>query len=160
MSAGGAEGVRFIADSMLGRLAKTLRMLGFDVAYDPFIEDQELLTRARAEQRVLLTRDTRLVRRRDLPRFVFVESDHAGQQLAQVARALGLRLDRDALFTRCMVCNGVVEGVAKESVRDQVPPYVYRTQEVFARCAGCGRIYWRGTHVERMERKLEQLGLR
>jgi len=153
-----ARPIRLIADSMLGRLAKALRMLGFDVAYDPFAEDRELIRQAREDGRVMLTRDTGLMRRRDLPRHVFVESDHVREQLAQVARELGLKLDQRAAFTRCIVCNEPLDEVAKELVREQVPPYVYRTQERFARCPGCGRIYWRGTHIAGMERKIEQFG--
>jgi len=153
------ETVRFAADSMLGRLAKALRMLGYDVTYDPFVEDQTLIRQARTEDRVLLTRDTGMLRRRHLPRHVFVESDHVGEQLAQVTRELGLRVDAHAAFSRCIVCNSALEDASRESVRDQVPPYVYATQREFARCPGCGRIYWRGTHVERMQRKIEALGV-
>lgn len=158
MSARGPEEVRFAADSMLGRLAKALRMLGFDVSYDPFIEDSELIEQARGQNRVLLTRDTGLLRRRGLPRLVFVESDHLREQLAQVARELGLKLDKRAALTRCIVCNEPLEEVTREQVREQVPPYVYATQRAFARCRGCGRIYWPGTHVEAMQRKIEELG--
>lgn len=157
MSEGKVEAVRLIADSMLGTLAKTLRMLGFDVAYDPFVEDRELVERARDEGRVLLTRDTGVTGRRNLPRCVFIVSDHLREQLDQVARELGLRFHRSAALTRCMVCNERLVRAPKESVRGEVPPYVYQTQEVFVRCQGCGRIYWRGTHVEGMERKLREL---
>ena len=157
MSEGAPEAVRMIADGMLGRLAKALRMLGFDVAYDPFIADDELVRRAKEEGRVILTRDTGVLRRRGLPRLVFVTSDHAGEQLAQVAQELGLTFDLRAALTRCTVCNGLIDSVPKDSIENEVPPYVLRTQERFARCRGCGRIYWRGTHVERMERKLARL---
>ena len=153
------ETVRFAADSMLGRLAKALRMLGYDVTYDPFVEDQALIRQARTEDRVLLTRDTGMLRRRDLPRHVFVQSDHVAEQLAQVARELGLKLDAHAAFSRCIVCNSALEDASFESVRDRVPPYVYATQREFARCPGCGRIYWRGTHVERMQRTIDALGV-
>lgn len=153
------ETIRFAADSMLGRLAKALRMLGYDVTYDPFVEDQALVRQARTDVRVLLTRDTGMLRRRDLPRHVFVQSDHVAEQLAQVARELGLKLDKHAALSRCIVCNAALEVASPESVRDQVPPYVYATQTEFARCPGCGRIYWRGTHVERMQRKIEALGV-
>jgi len=153
-----SRAVRLIADAMLGRLAKALRMLGFDVTYDPFIEDRELIQRAREQERVLLTRDTGLLRRGHLPAHVFVESDHVQEQLGQVARELGLKLDRGAAFTRCIVCNEPLAAVDKDLVRAQVPPYVYATQERFSRCTGCGRIYWRGTHVERMERKIDEIG--
>lgn len=150
--------MRLIADSMLGKLAKTLRLFGFDVAYDPVMDDRNLLALARAQERVLLTRDTHFLRRRELPRLVFIRSDHVREQLAQVQRELGLKLDRERAFTRCMVCNGELAPVPKDSVRQQVPPYVYQTQDAFARCSGCGRIYWRGTHVAAMERKLDRLG--
>jgi uncharacterized protein with PIN domain len=157
MNDGAARDVRMIADSMLGRLAKWLRMLGFDVAYDRFIADDELIRRAREEGRVMLTRDTGVVRRRGLPRTVFVTSDHVGEQVAQVARELGLTFDMRAALTRCTVCNGLIERVPKEAIKDEVPPYVFRTQQTFAKCSGCGRIYWRGTHVERMELKLARM---
>ncbi len=184
---GEGERTRFVADSMLGRLAKSLRMLGFDVAYDPFADDGQLLAQARDEGRIVLTRDTQMVRRRklaggpstgsgpplrmaggpsraesrggELPRLVFIVSDHLREQLAQVARELGLPLDRSAALTRCIVCNGDLSAVPKESVRGEVPPYVHQTQDTFARCGGCGRIYWRGTHVEAMERKLDELAV-
>jgi len=157
MSEGVAEDVRMIADGMLGRLAKALRMLGFDVAYDPFIADDELVRRAREEGRVMLTRDTGMLRRRGLPRHVFVTSDHAGEQVAQVARELGLTFNMRAALTRCTVCNGLIDRVPKDSIKDEVPPYVFQTHETFARCRGCGRVYWRGTHVERMERTVKEL---
>ncbi|UCH32964.1 MAG: Mut7-C RNAse domain-containing protein [Armatimonadota bacterium] len=152
--------MRFIADSMLGTLAKALRLLGFDVAYDPFIEDRALIEQARAEGRVILTRDTGITRRTNLPTCVFVESDHVGEQLAQVARETGVGLRSGTVLSRCIVCNGALEEVVKQTVREQVAPYVYATQERFARCPGCGRIYWRGTHVEGMERKLKEWGLK
>lgn len=151
--------MRLIADSMLGKLAKRLRMLGFDVGYEARVNDRELVRRARAEGRVLLTRDTRLLRRRDLPPHVFIRSDHVGEQLAQVVSELELRLDRGAAFTRCLACNGELAPAPKESVRGQVPPYVFRTQDRFARCHGCGRIYWRGTHLQGMERGLAEMGV-
>ena len=150
---------RLIADSMLGKLAKSLRMLGLDVVYEPFIEDSELLRRAREEGRVILTRDRQFIRRRNLPSFVFIESDHVNDQLAQVARELGLAVNKSRAFTRCLVCNGELVEAPKESVRLEVPAYVFETRDRFARCAACRRVYWRGTHVEGMERRLEQLGI-
>jgi uncharacterized protein with PIN domain len=153
-----AEPPRFIADAMLGRLAKWLRALGYDVAYERKIEDAALLARARAEGRRLLTRDAYLVRRRDLPPgTVLVRSDHLREQLAQVVAELGLSVDRYR-FTRCIDCNTPLTAVARDAVRDIVPQYVFETQARFGRCPGCGRVYWPGTHWARMRERLDQLG--
>jgi uncharacterized protein with PIN domain len=144
----------FIADAMLGRLAKSLRTLGYDTAYTPDIEDSDLKLAALREGRVLLTRD-REVSETSLPiRVVLVESDHIGQQLLQVVEELRLKVGR-GLFTRCLICNAELVDVSPEDVREKVPPYVFETQETFARCPSCGRIYWDATHTERAREWLE-----
>lgn len=145
----------FIADAMLGRLAKALRMLGYDVVYRPDIEDSELKLEALRASRVLLTRD-REVAETCLPvRVVLVASDHVEDQLRQVVSELDL--ERDGLsFTRCLVCNEQLVEVDRESVRDSVPPYVFRTQRRFKRCPGCGRVYWEATHVARAREWLDE----
>jgi len=148
---------RFIADSMVGRLARLLRALGFDVAYDPRIEDSTLLRRAKEEGRLLLTRDTHLLERRGLPPTLFIESDFVEDQLAQVVAACKLGPADSRPLTRCLVCNAVLEPVAKEMIRGKVPPFVYSTQREFVRCPGCERIYWAGTHVSRMLARLKRI---
>jgi uncharacterized protein with PIN domain len=138
---------RFIADAMLGRLAKSLRMLGFDVLYKPGIDDVELKRVALREGRVALTRDHEIAESSLPIRIVFIESDHLEDQLVQTVGELDLDVS-GGLFTRCIVCNVPVEDVDAASVADRVPPYVLETQERFARCPGCGRVYWAATHVE------------
>ena len=146
----------FIADAMLGRLARSLRMLGYDVSYRPHIDDVELKREAVRERRVILTRDNEVAATRLPVRVVLIESDDHGEQLKQVVRQLELSV-RGARFTRCLVCNVPVESVPKEEVEGDVPPYVYATQERFARCPRCGRIYWAATHVANAERWLDEL---
>jgi uncharacterized protein with PIN domain len=144
--------VKFLADTMLGRLAKWLRLLGYDTAYHPELDDAALARLARAEQRILLTRDVELTRRRGL-QCVLIESDKAAEQLAQVFREL--RLHAREAFTRCAECNVRLKPIAKDAVRDQVPPYVWETQTRFLQCPCCHRVYWRGTHWSRITAQLQ-----
>ena len=151
--------VRFIADCMLGKLAKWLRMLGYDTSYVTDADDDELVRIAVREDRMLLTRDRRLCDRRMVrSRCVFVDWGTTKQQVRQVIQELDLEVDRDALFTRCAVCNGEIAPVSKLDVEDRVPPYVYQTQAEFGYCAGCERIYWRGTHVQHVLEALDAAG--
>lgn len=148
---------RFLADVMLGTLAKWLRILGYDTAYDNRIPDDEIVSRCLREQRIALTRDTRLVERRALRRSLLIESVELGAQLRQVLSYLGREPDPSRLLTRCPECNSELDAAPPESVRDSVPPYVFQTQADFRRCLGCGRIYWGGTHREHIRSRLEEL---
>jgi len=139
----------FAADVMLGKLARVLRMLGYDVAYRSDAPDKAVRLLALREGRVVLTRD-REVAATCLPiRVVLVEGDRVTDQLRHVVRALDLAIDEGRLFTRCILCNEPVAEVSPDEVRGLVPPYVHRTQTRFARCPSCGRVYWAATHVER-----------
>lgn len=144
---------------MLGALARWLRVLDFDVAYDPALDDPELVALAAAEGRTILTRDRRLVERRLARNHLLIRSDQVEEQVRQVLEELGLRPDPARLLRRCLRCNHPLEPVPAEEARARVPPYVARTQEEFRGCPGCGRLYWRGTHVSRMSRWLERAGL-
>jgi uncharacterized protein with PIN domain len=144
---------------MLGALARWLRVLDVDTAYDPALDDPELVTRAVEEERVLLSRDRRLLERRLARRGLLIRSDRAEEQVRQVLDELGLRPDPRRLFCRCLRCNLPLQAMAAEQARAAVPPHVARTVEEFHRCPGCARIYWRGTHVGRMEEWLHRAGL-
>ncbi len=163
----GGEAPRFLADAMLGRLARWLRILGYDAEYFPG-EDDDLLRLARRERRVLLTRDTRLLRRRSagvrppladtdpLPPHLFIQSDHVMEQLRQVVAAL--RLDPTVPpARRCACCNAVIEPRTKAEVFGLVPEFVWSHHETFWACPGCQRIYWAGTHRQRMEEAIRTL---
>jgi nucleoside-triphosphatase THEP1/uncharacterized protein with PIN domain len=144
---------------MLGRLAKALRMLGYDTSYRRDASDEEVRLTAMREGRVLLTRDREIAATALPLRVVLVEGDRVAAQLRHVAGVL--RLDPGAVvpFSRCLLCNAPVVDVERDALRDAVPPYVFATQRRFARCPSCGRVYWAATHVERARRWLgEALG--
>lgn len=150
---------RFIVDAMLGSLARWLRVLGFDTFYDATLDDADLVERSLAEERVLLTRDTRLVLRKRARNHLFIRSQRIEEQLAQVMGELGLRVRRDGLFGRCLRCNEPLVELPAEEARPRVPPFVARTQERFRRCPACERIYWRATHVDAMIERLGAMNL-
>ncbi len=140
---------------MLGRLARWLRVLGYDTLYLPELDDAALARLARAEDRILLTRDRELARRKGL-RVLLLQDDQVEQQLRIVVARLGLTAN-DA-FSRCIQCNIMLEEVNREEARPLVPPFVYNTQTRFRRCPQCGRVYWRGTHWAHMVELLESEG--
>src|SRR2546427_10947541 len=150
---------RFLADCNVGRLARWLRALGYDASYHARIEDSELVREAAAENRVLLTRDRDLTKRRVIQtgvvRAILIRDDDVIKQLRQVFAELGLEL-KEAL-TRCIECNSELESRVPAMVAERVPPYVRRTQSRYSECPQCGRIYWAGTHWQRMREVL--LGL-
>lgn len=152
----GAVG-RFAVDRMLGRLARWLRVLGHDVAYGSHLGGRTLVACARREGRLLLTRDTRLLRDPQLPPHLFVESDDFREQLRQVAAAVALA--EPAPFARCLDCNALLSDVPRDEARDRVPPYVFATTAQFLACPRCHRLYWPATHRDHMRRELAGLGL-
>jgi uncharacterized protein len=148
---------RFVADKMLGRLARWLRLLGFDVLYGPNFSGRGLFEAARRDGRTVLTRDRRCLRDPDRPELVFVESDLFREQLRQVVDACGL--DPFArLFQRCVECNGELETVDRDAAAGKVPPYVLETQPEFLRCRRCAHLYWQATHVTRVHDELRRMG--
>lgn len=154
--------MRFIADSMLGRLARWLRLLGFDTYYSPHIEDTLLIKIAREEKRVLLTRDTRFVQRRGVKEFLLLEENDTFAQLKKVIEVFDLLpKDREdpcpVCFIRCSLCNGLLEDIPKEEAKAHVPEYVYHTSENFRHCPACGKFYWKGTHHALLLKKLKSI---
>lgn len=145
--------LKLLADGMLGRLARWLRLLGYDTAYDNAATDAELARRARAEGCVLLTRDHELAARRGL-RTLLIQSQEIEEQVRQVWEALGP--PPGPALSRCAVCNHALEPVAPAEIADRVPPYVLRTQAEFHRCPGCGRVYWPGSHLRAMRGHMDQ----
>jgi uncharacterized protein with PIN domain len=136
---------------MLGRLARWLRSLGYDTLYDTTWDDAALARLARAEGRLLLTRDRQLAGRRGL-RSLLILSDYVEEQLEQVLPVLP-QADEKALG-RCRACNGLLEAVDRASVERLVPEYVWESQSEFDYCRGCGRVYWQGTHYKRLRERL------
>src|SRR5262249_10319703 len=153
---------RLMADCVLGSLARWLRVLGHDVAYEHAIDDDELIARCRREGRTLLTRDTRLAQRRAWRqrgmRVLLVTSQTPAEQVAQVMREAPLpALHSAALLSRCLECNEPLRPADPAGLQGKVPPYVLQTQQRFSGCPSCGRIYWRATHVRRMKEQVERL---
>ena len=137
------------------RLARWLRLLGADVVTDPSLSGAELLKVARAEARILVTRDKRLRTASDV---MFVESNAIRDQIREVVVRLGLDARASAL-TRCSRCNRPLLPVARELVSRRVPPYVFASHDRFAECESCGRIYWPDTHPARIRAMLDSIGV-
>ncbi len=144
---------RFVADVHLARLAKYLRLLGFDTLYYTHIDDDALMRIAKEEDRVILTKDRGLAE--VCERSFIVRSNGLREQLREVMEAFGLRITRP--FSRCMVDNGPLVRLEADAVRDLVPPKVRAWCEEYWRCEVCGRIYWQGSHWERMRRFIADL---
>jgi uncharacterized protein with PIN domain len=146
--------LRFLLDVHLGTLARRLRLLGVDTAYESTdIGDPALAARSAAEQRVMLSRDRGLLRRRELWAGAFVYSTRPEEQLRDVLERFRPEL---LPWTRCTACNGVLREATKDEVADQLKHGTHATYDVFARCTACGRAYWRGAHHEQLEAIVEQ----
>ena len=146
--------LRFLLDIHLGTLARRLRLLGIDTAYEnPDIGDAALAALSAAEHRVMLSRDRGLLRRRELFAGAFVYSHRPDEQLDDVLSRFAPPL---APWTRCTACNGVLRQAAKEQLRDELPDGTERTYDTFAQCVDCGQTYWRGAHSERLSAIVDQ----
>lgn len=149
---------RFAVDRMLGRLARWLRVLGFDVAYRKELPGDRLLTLAAREDRIVVTRDGRLRDPRGRARVIRITSERFRDQLRELDRVLPLG-GVAARPQRCVECNEAVLPVALADVPESVPEYVRATQTDFRRCPRCRRIFWPATHRTRMDAEIAALGL-
>ena len=149
--------MKFLADRSLGRLSRWLRMLGCDTLYWRGETDRSFLRASEPEGRAVLTRRRDILARQHPGIVLFVESDRVEDQIAEVLRKLNVKPDPEAFFTICLECNISLGPVDREDVRERIPEYVYRTQREFRLCAGCGRVYWPGTHRERAMAMLERI---
>ena len=142
--------MKFIADVMLGKLAKRMRLLGFDVLYERALDDNEIIRLSLQEHRIILTRDTGLSGRPLAADSVFIEHDAIDDQLRQVMDTFTIESIPGPL-TRCSICNDPLLPIAQNEVQNLVPEYVYSNYRGFLRCDRCGRVYWEGTHVRNMK---------
>ncbi|MGB9627235.1 MAG: Mut7-C RNAse domain-containing protein [Thermodesulfobacteriota bacterium] len=149
--------MKFIADRMLGKLAKKLRMLGYDTIYYRGEDPYQILRLARQEGRMILTRNTKLIPKRPEDHILRVSSDHPILQLKELIQKGYLSLEKEDAFSRCLICNTVLQEIPKESVEGRVPDFIFSQQKDFYQCSQCLRIYWPGSHLENMTKEMEEL---
>ncbi|UCD74374.1 MAG: Mut7-C RNAse domain-containing protein [Phycisphaerales bacterium] len=152
---GEASGMRFFVDVMLGRLARWLRILGFDTAYEEDIEDEDLIRCAVDERRIILTRDRLMPEQWRVDGIHLVNAEEPMAQLREVADAFGLA-ETARPFTRCSQCNALLSEASEDEVAVHVPADVLEAVKYFKHCPGCDRFYWEGSHVKRMRRMLDR----
>ena len=149
----------FVADGHLGLLTRDLRLLGFDVAYDPRAEDRQLLEVMEREDRALLTRDRRLLMHAIVRTGYCPRSQSAEEQTIEVIHRFDL-LGSIAPFTRCLRCNAPLREVSKAEIIERLEPLTKIYYEQFRRCTGCDQIYWAGSHFSKLQKRLEQIRAR
>ena len=161
MRTGAAAPPRFLADSMLGKLARWLILLGYDARYagSDGRSDKNLQEEAAREGRVFLTRDTGIPEVDGL-RMIVIRPQRFEDQLRLVFDALKLKARRDKLFSRCTYCNKELESVPRQQALPLMPPLVRGLDTPFHRCPSCARMYWNGTHTERTVLKIKRLGIK
>ncbi|MDD4875934.1 MAG: Mut7-C RNAse domain-containing protein [Dehalococcoidales bacterium] len=150
---------KFIVDTNAGKLVKWLRIIGYDTLFFKNGDDSCLIAAALAEKRVILTRDTHIIERRIVTsgqlNVILLQSDNPEQQMKQVIKTMTLNCGLDP-FMICLECNQPLLKKSKQEVKYLIPPYVYRTQNQYMACPACCRIYWRGTHWQKMTKKLNK----
>ncbi|MCD6529937.1 Mut7-C RNAse domain-containing protein [Candidatus Bathyarchaeota archaeon] len=142
------ERPKFVVDGMLGKLARWLRILGYDVKYYRSMDDDSLIEIAEKENRILLTRDNALHRKSIAKKVysILLEEESRIKNLAKLSKALGIALEVDTAISRCPKCNSKIEPIAKNSIRGKVPEKTFRRFNEFWICPNCGQVYWRGSH--------------
>jgi len=148
--------MRFVADCMLGKLAKWLKILGFDTAYFSRVEDDDLLVFAQNESRVLLTRDNGLIEKAKNVPALFINSEKWSEQIQQVLKEFNLK-GKTKPNSRCIECNTVLRTLPQEQAKNMVTPFIYKNADVFSLCPECGRVFWKGTHHSNMEAKIAKI---
>jgi hypothetical protein len=148
--------MKFLVDAMLGKLAKWLRILGYDTIYVKSADDTELIRRARLENRILLTRD-KLLAKNWIVQTLFIKSEVVDEQLLQVIKRFRLKWD-NSIFSRCPLCNTqLIEIDTPHEIKDKVPEFVFNTYSEFWKCVTCNKIYWSGTHWNNIKTKVAKL---
>ncbi len=149
--------MKFILTPELGRLAKWLRIFGFDAVYVSETNYAFLLIRALRDNRIILTRNSSFINKAKGIRLLRIKSEQLNQQLRQIFRELKLKPNPEEMFSRCVICNVVLEKVDKQYIKGMVPEYVFMTQEIFFLCPSCRRIYWSGSHWGNVSRVAESV---
>jgi uncharacterized protein len=148
--------MKFVVDCMLGKLAKWLRILGFDTLFFCNAEDKDLIDTAQKQDRILLTRDTGIVEKAKQIKIVFIRSEHWKSQVRQVLDELELR-EHVKPYSRCIECNVPLKPISRKQAKNLVAPFVFERSNSFALCPQCGRVFWPGTHHSDMNFKIEDI---
>jgi uncharacterized protein len=149
--------IKFLADRMLGKLAKELRMLGYDTVYYQGENTYPLIKLAREEGRVILTRNTKLIPKRPEDHIIRVMEDKPPLQLRELIQKKVISLNEKNFFSRCLLCNILLVEIPREEAEGKVPDFIFYQQREFFRCPQCLRIYWKGSHQDHMQRKINEL---
>jgi len=149
--------MKFLADCMLGKLAKELRMLGYDTIYYRGEDAHQMIQLARQEGRVILTRNTKLIPKRPEDHIIRVMEDNPLLQLKELIQKGHISLNAENLFSRCLLCNVLIDEIPRGEAEGKVPDFIFYQQQAFYRCSQCRRIYWQGSHQKNMQKKVEEL---
>jgi uncharacterized protein with PIN domain len=147
----------FIVDTTLGKLAKWLRILGYDTLYWRADDQAGILRRAQDEGRTLVTKDTKLFKARGTVETLLIREDNPFRQLQEVVRHFHILVNQGMLFSRCLACNAPLEAIDPEEAKGAVPDHIYHTHQEFSCCPICRKVYWGGTHYGQMTRVVERL---
>ncbi|RXQ95709.1 twitching motility protein PilT [Ancylomarina salipaludis] len=147
---------RFVVDAHLGKLAKYLRMLGFDTLYRADMQDNEIIALAKADKRIILTRDKPMLRSKEISHGYFVRSIEKHEQLKEIVNKFDLKSQFKS-FTRCMTCNTRLENIKREDIQNKVDQEILSHFELFYYCPLCDKVYWEGSHFKRMEAYIRKL---
>ena len=147
--------MKFLCDEMLGRLAKWLRVMGYDVLYLKNVEDEKIVENAIKEDRILLTRDKKLAKK--FKNSLYIEEKDLDSQIGEVVETFKIAKNEENFLSRCIICNVEIEEIEKEKIKGKVPENVFENFEEFWICKKCGRIYWAGTHWKNMKEKMEKI---
>jgi uncharacterized protein len=150
-----AKLARFILTENLNRLAKWIRLLGYDAVLYKSISFHNLKRIAAKDRRIILTRDSKHLRYAETDKIILIKSTEHLEQLKEIEDVLVLR--EDQFFTRCIICNKLLYAISRDKIKDLVPEYIYRNHSNFKVCRKCGKIYWRGTHYQKMLKTVKEV---
>jgi uncharacterized protein with PIN domain len=149
--------MKFLVDRMLGKLAKALRLLGYDAIYYQGEDLTQLIRLAREQDRVILTRNTKLSARKPEDRVVRITNDPPKLQLRELQEKGHIVFNEKESFSRCLICNVLLDGITRKEVEGKVPDFIFHNYQEFYRCSQCGRIYWPGTHQQNMQKRIKEI---
>ena len=151
------EGMKFLADHMLGKLAKELRMLGYNTVYYRGEGGYPFIKLAREDSRVILTRNSKLLPRTPEDRIVRIAQDKPSLQLKELIQKGYISFDEEKLYSRCLLCNALLDKISRDEVEGKVPDFIFYQNKEFSRCPKCLKIYWPGSHLDHMKLKMKEL---